>query len=306
MLEGGQARTVDPGVAFRDESVPRGGSIWLDVARRFGRHRMAVASLVVLVLLAAVSIGAPLLTPYNPGAVNLLQANLPPSPQHLLGTNELGTDFLTQLLYAGRISLLIGFSTMLVACTLGTLVGGIAGYAGGWTDVLLMRLVELMLSFPSLFLLLILISYMGGHASVLLMVLYLGAFGWMGIARLVRAEVLRLRTMEFAEAARAAGAARVRIVARHILPNAIAPVVVAGTFAAAGAMLAEAALDYLGFGLPPGTASWGNMLDNANTFALTQPMWLLWPGIAITVSVVALNFIGDALRDALDPHGEHS
>ena len=271
------------------------------VWRRFRRHRMALVGLVVLTLLVLVSAGAPLISHQSPTTVNLLNSELPPSPQHLLGTDELGRDVFTRLLYGGRVSLLIGLFTMLVASSIGTVYGLVAGYFGGWVDVLMMRFVELLLSFPAIFLLLILIAYIGGHAPLVLMVLYLGLFGWMGLARIVRGEVLRARSLDYVDAARATGVGHSRVLFGHILPNVMAPVWVSATFAAAGAMLSEAALDYLGFGLPPNVASWGNMLADANNWVLTQPLDAVVPGALITIAVVALNFIGDALRDALDP-----
>jgi peptide/nickel transport system permease protein len=164
--------------------------------------------------------------------------------------------------------------------------------------------VELLLSFPAIFLLLILIAYIGGHAPLVLMVLYLGLFGWMGLARIIRSEVLRVRTADYVAAARSTGVPDARILLRHILPNVMAPVWVSATFAAAGAMLSEAALDFLGFGLPPSVPSWGNMLADASNTILTQPLAAVIPGAVITIAVVALNFIGDALRDALDPRHE--
>jgi peptide/nickel transport system permease protein len=294
------ARTVASPEIPRSAEAPmpsRATLVW----RRFRRHRMAVAGGIVLLILVGVSILAPFLTPYPPDQINLLNASLPPSPQHLLGTDELGRDIFTRLLYGGRVSLLIGAFTMMVASVVGTFYGLVSGYFGGWVDAVLMRFVELLLSFPAIFLLLILISFVGGHASLLLMVLYLGLFGWMGLARLVRSEVLRVRSLEYVEAARTLGMGHLRLLLRHILPNVMAPVWVSATFSAAGAMLSEAALDYLGFGLPPGVASWGNMLADANTTVLTQPMAAVIPGAVITLAVVSLNFIGDALRDALDP-----
>lgn len=272
-------------------------AIW----RRFRRHRLALVGAAVLALLVLASVFAPLISHQPPNVPNLLNSDLPPSAQHLLGTDELGRDVFTRLLYGGRVSLLIGFFTMLVASTIGTMYGLVSGYFGGWVDVLMMRFVELLLSFPAIFLLLILIAYIGGHAPLVLMVAYLGLFGWMGLARIVRGEVLRARGIDYVDAARSTGVPNARILLRHILPNVMAPVWVSATFAAAGAMLSEAALDYLGFGLPPAVASWGNMLADANNTVLTQPLDAVVPGALITVAVVALNFIGDALRDALDP-----
>jgi peptide/nickel transport system permease protein len=291
-----------PATEFTEEAVHLGDSLWRDTWRRFRRHRMAMIGVGVLAFLTLTAVFAPLISHYPPDGINLLNSDLPPSPQHWLGTDDLGRDVFTRLIYGGRVSLLIGGFTMVVASVVGVGVGAISGYFGGWVDILLMRFVELVLSFPSLFLLLILIAYLGGHASIALMVLYLGLFGWMGLARIMRGEFLTLKTRDYVEAARALGAGHGRIIFRHILPNAMHPVWVFATFAAAGAMLSEAALDYLGFGLPPGVASWGNMLASANNIILTQPLAAVVPGAVITLAVVAINFIGDALRDALDPH----
>lgn len=286
---------------FENVAQSQGRAVW----RRFSRHRMALVGLGVLLLLTLISVFAPVISHYPPDQVSLLNSGLPPSPQHLLGTDELGRDIFTRLLYGGRVSLLIGFFTMIVASSIGTIYGLVSGYFGGYVDILMMRFVELLLSFPAIFLLLILISYIGGHAPLELMVLYLGLFGWMGLARIIRGEVLRARQMDYVDAARSLGVPNGRILIRHILPNVMAPVWVAATFAAAGAMLAEAALDFLGFGLPPGVASWGNMLASANATVLVQPLGAVLPGAMITLAVVALNFVGDALRDALDPrHAE--
>lgn len=292
---------LDPEPEGSLDLAARAQNPWRDAWRRFRRHRMALVGLIVLAVLVLVSVFAPLLTHYGPDQINLLNSDLPPSPQHWLGTDELGRDILTRLLYGGRVSLLIGFFTMIVASSIGTGYGLISGYFGGYVDILMMRFVELLLSFPAIFLLLILISYIGGHAPLVLMVLYLGLFGWMGLARIIRGEVLRARQMDYVDAARSLGVPNARILWRHILPNVMAPVWVSATFAAAGAMLAEAALDFLGFGLPPGVASWGNMLASANATVLTQPLGAVLPGAMITLAVVALNFVGDALRDALDP-----
>ena len=300
------AQPVSPVSPLAPSDVPEAArpSALRVVWRRFRRHRMAMAGACVLIVLVLASVFAPVLSHQSPTLPNLLNVDLPPSPQHLLGTDDLGRDIFTRLLYGGRVSLLIGFFTMLVASTIGTLYGLVSGYFGGWIDILMMRFVELLLSFPAIFLLLILIAYIGGHAPLVLMVLYLGLFGWMGLARIIRSEVLRVRTADYVAAARSTGVPDARILLRHILPNVMAPVWVSATFAAAGAMLSEAALDFLGFGLPPSVPSWGNMLADASNTILTQPLAAVIPGAVITIAVVALNFIGDALRDALDPRHE--
>jgi peptide/nickel transport system permease protein len=275
-------------------------SLWALAWRRFRRHRMAVASAVLLGLIATSAVGAPLLTPYRPTDLDPDHSLAAPSAQHPLGTDDLGRDELARVLYGGRISLLVGLTAMLVGSAIGVVLGSVAGYLGGWADVLVMRFVDLMLSFPAIFLLLILVNWTGGRAPVAMMIAYLGLFGWTGLARIVRAEYLALRAREFVEEARAAGAGTTRIVFRHILPNAMAPILVQSAFAVAGAILAEAALDFLGFGLPPDIPTWGNLMTQAEDYITTSPVLAVAPGLVITLTVAAVFFVGDALRDALD------
>jgi peptide/nickel transport system permease protein len=267
---------------------------------RFRRHRMALVGAAVLVAVIGSAVLAPLITPYSPTLLDPDHSMAPPSWQHPLGTDDLGRDELARVLYGGRISLLVGLTAMLVGSAIGVVMGSMAGYAGGWVDTLVMRLVDLVLSFPAIFLLLILLNWTGGRAPVLMMVGYLGLFGWTGLARIVRAEYLSLRAREFVEGARAMGAGTRRIVFRHILPNAMAPILVQAAFAVAGAMLAEAALDFLGFGLPPEIPTWGNLMTQAEDYITSNPILAVAPGVVVTMTVVAVFFIGDALRDALD------
>ncbi|MCL5115546.1 MAG: ABC transporter permease [Firmicutes bacterium] len=269
--------------------------------RRFSRHRLAIVGLAILLFLIFVSIFAPLLTPYSPTTANLTQVLLPPSPAHPLGTDELGQDVLARLMYGGRVSFLVGFSSMIISTTIGVVYGALSGYLGGVWDRLMMRFVDLVMSFPTIFLLLVVLNLTGSNASVGLMILYLGLFGWTGLARIVRSQVLSLKSQEYVEAARAQGSRTLRIVFKHVLPGAMAPVWVSAAFGVAGAMLSEASLDFLGFGLSPDIPSWGNMLDSAENYIVTHPIMILAPGLIITIAVVSINFIGDALRDALDP-----
>ncbi|HLJ59809.1 MAG TPA: ABC transporter permease [bacterium] len=267
---------------------------------RFRRHRAAVAGAAALVLIAGGAVFAPLLTPYSPTLLDPDHAFASPSVHHPLGTDDLGRDELARVLYGGRVSLLVGLAAMLLGGAIGVVLGSLAGYLRGWVDTAVMRLVDLVLSFPAIFLLLILLNWTGGRAPVLMMVGYLGLFGWTGLARIVRAEYLSLREREFVDAARAGGAGVRRIVFRHILPNAMAPILVQAAFAVAGAMLAEAALDFLGFGLPPEIPTWGNLMTQAETYLTSNPVLVIAPGAVVTATVVAVFFIGDALRDALD------
>ncbi len=223
-----------------------------------------------------------------------------PSLRHVFGTDDLGRDEFTRVLYGGRLSLLIGITAMLLGTAIGATLGSVAGYVGGVVDTLVMRFVDLVLSFPAIFLLLILINWTGGRAPVVMMVAYLGLFGWTGVARIVRAEYLSLRAREFVEEARAMGAGVRRIIFRHILPNAMAPILVQTAFAVAGAILAEAALDFLGFGLPPEIPTWGNLMTQAESYITSNPILAIAPGGVVTLTVVSVFFIGDALRDAFD------
>lgn len=272
------------------------GLAWL----RFRRHRAALAGLVVLGAVVAGVVLAPVLTAYSPTALDPDHSLAPPSRQHLFGTDDLGRDEFARVLYGGRVSLLVGVTAMLLGSAIGVVLGSIAGYMGGWVDTLVMRLVDLVLSFPAIFLLLILLNWTGGRAPLLMMVGYLGLFGWTGLARIVRAEYLSLRAREFVEEARAVGAGARRIIFRHILPNAMAPILVQAAFAVAAAMLAEAALDFLGFGLPPEIPTWGNLMIQAESYMTSNPVLVIAPGAVVTLTVVAVFFIGDALRDALD------
>ncbi len=271
------------------------------ILRRLFHHRMALIGTVVLLIMVSASLFAPVLTSQSPTQTNLFQTLLPPGPGHPLGTDQLGRDVFSRLLYGGRISFLVGVGATSISVTMGTFYGALSGFLGGIPDRLMMRFVDLVLSFPAIFLLLVILNLMGGQASVAVMVLYLGLFGWGGLARIVRAQVLSIKKLEFVEAARAIGAGPWRQLIVHVLPGAMAPVWVAAAFGVGGNMLAEASLDFLGFGLSPSIPSWGNMLNAAQNYIVTNPIMILVPGLTITIAVVAINFVGDGLRDALDP-----
>jgi len=285
-------RAVPAGVAV-------GQSYWQIAWRRFKHHRVALLGGAVILVFLLLAIFAPYLTPYSFEQIDLLNRKAPPTLKHPLGTDDLGHDVLTRLLYAGRISLTVGFSAAITSAVFGTLIGGLAGFYGRWLDNVLMRITDIMLSIPDLPVIIILARYMGG--SVLGIVFVLTLFAWMGTARLVRGEILKLRNQDFAEAARAIGASDARILARHLIPNALAPVIVAATLTVGSAILLEAALSFLGVGIQPPTPSWGNMLQNAQDFIWTAPWLAVWPGAMIFLTVLCFNFLGDGLRDALDP-----
>jgi len=280
----------------REASAGRQGHVaW----RQLRKNRLALAGGAVVLLLAAVALCAPLLAPYDPAAYDVKQILLAPSPQHWFGTDQLGRDVLSRMLYGARISMAVGFVSVGIAVLLGTLIGTLAGYYGGRVDELLMRFVDLMLNFPRLFLLLTLIALL--RPSIWVIMAVIGFTGWMGLARLVRGEILSLREREFVQGARALGAADARIMAKHILPNALVPVLVSATLGVAGAILTESGLSFLGLGVQPPTPSWGNILIDGK--ANIEIAWWLsaFPGLAILATVLAYNLLGEGLRDALDP-----
>ena len=279
---------------------PTRRSPWRQFARRFRRHRLALVSIGVLVLLGVCCFAAPLVAPFGRDQQNLTLGAVGPSARHWLGTDELGRDELTRLLYAGQISLEIGFAVAILSTLVGVVVGAVAGFVGKATDQLLMRLTDLFLVLPALALLAIALARFG-HGTVTI-IWVLAALFWMYIARVVRAQVLVLREQEFIEAARASGASRTWIVVRHVLPNCVGPIVVNATLAVAAAIVAESALSFLGFGVQLPATSWGRMVADAEGYIGTSHAYLLYfPGLAILITVLAVNFVGDGLRDAFDP-----
>lgn len=267
--------------------------------RRLQRNRMAMTGLALVLVLFAVALLAPWLAPYDPNFINLKQVLMPPSPDHLLGTDTLGRDVLSRIIFGARISLLVGFVAVGLATLIGLFVGALAGYYGGWVDSALMRLVDLMLCFPTLFLILAVIALLG--PSIWNIMVVIGLTGWMGVARLVRAEFLSLREREFVTAARALGAGDARLILRHLLPNALTPVMVSATLGVAGAILTESALSFLGLGVQPPTPSWGNILT-AGKDNIEIAWWLsVFPGLAILVTVMSYNLLGEGIREAIDP-----
>jgi peptide/nickel transport system permease protein len=276
-----------------------GAGQWELAWRRLRRHRLAMASLVLLGLIALVVIFAGLVAPKGFAEQSLGETLLGPGRGHLLGTDTLGRDELSRLIYGGRISLATGLGVALSAGLIGTIVGSLAGFHGGRLDTLLMRVTDLFLSIPLLVILIIAATILGG--SVIDIVIVLSLFFWMPLARIVRGVFLSLREKEFVEAARAVGASNVRIIVRHMLPNALGPIIVNVTLVVAEAILIESVLSFLGFGIQPPTPTWGNMLAESRDLATTAP-WLVWfPGFAILITVLCVNFFGDGLRDAFDP-----
>ncbi len=267
--------------------------------RQFRRHIPALASVVVLGLLLAVCFAAPLIAPYKFDAIELRNARQPPSLKHLMGTDELGHDQFTRVLYGGRISLVIGLTAALVGTAFGTLMGAVAGYYGGRLDNLLMRFTDIAFSIPTLPLLIVIGAFT--KSSLPIMVLVIGGLSWMATARVVRGSVLSIKQQDFITAARMIGARDSHIIFYHILPNILGPIVVGATLGVGGAIITESALSFLGLGVQPPTPSWGNMLHDSQATMASKPWLTIFPGLAILVTVLCINFIGDGLQDALDP-----
>lgn len=270
------------------------------VFRRFLRHKLAVIGLVFVIFLALVAMLAPVIAPYDPNAIGT-EFQAPPSAKHVMGTDSVGRDVLSRLIYGTRISLSVGIVSVSLYVVIGIVLGAVAGYYGGTIDVIIMRLSDVVMSFPSLMLILVVVALIG--PSIYNVMLVLGLLGWPQVARLVRGQFLTLRGQDFVQAGMALGARDPRLIFRHILPNAMSPVLVAATFGTALSILTEASLSFLGLGVQPPTASWGNMLTDAQSLSILESMPWLWvpAGGAIFLSVLCINFVGDGLRDALDP-----
>jgi peptide/nickel transport system permease protein len=287
----------------------RAYSPWRETWRRYRRHRPATVSAVLLLVLILAVVLGPFVWRIPINEIDVVAGMQGPSLAHPFGTDDLGQDILARMIYGGRISLAVGLAAMMVSVIVGTFVGALAGMSRGWLGYALMWLTDLFLSLPQLPLLLLLIylfrdglkAAFGPEGGIfILIVLVIGGLRWMPVARLVRAQFLSLREKEFVEAARALGASPLRQVVRHILPNAVGPVIIAGTIDVAAAIIAESTLSFLGLGFPPDTPTWGRILFDAKDFLDIGPHWALFPGGAIFIAVVSINFIGDGLRDALD------
>ena len=270
-----------------------------DFWKRFFKNKMALAGSMVVVLLFIVSILAPWVAPYDPNQMNLQKVLMPPSGAHLFGTDQLGRDVLSRMIWGARISLKVGFVATGIAILIGIILGAVSGYYGRWIDAVIMRFVDIMLCFPAFFLILAVIALL--EPSIWNIMMIIGLTGWMGITRLVRADFTSLKERDFVLAARAIGASDLRIIFIHILPNAMASVLVAATLGVAGAILTESALSFLGIGVQPPTPSWGNILT-AGKDNIDIAWWLsLYPGMAILVTVLGYNLLGEGIRDSLDP-----
>jgi peptide/nickel transport system permease protein len=263
------------------------------------KNKLMLAGSGLVLLLLFVSLLAPWLAPYDPGQIDLTNVLASPTLKHLFGTDQLGRDVLSRMIWGARISLKVGFVATGVAIIIGTILGAVAGYYGGWVDSVIMRFVDIMLCFPTFFLILAVIAFL--EPSIWNIMIIIGLTGWMGVTRLVRADFISLRERDFVKAARAIGAGDLRIIFLHILPNAMASILVAATLGIAGAILTESALSFLGIGVQPPTPSWGNILT-AGKDNIDIAWWLsFYPGLAILITVVGYNLLGEGIRDLLDP-----
>ena len=307
------ARTLTSGTVASGVRSPAGRkptSLWLEALNRFRKHRLAMLGAVVLLTMVAAVAAGPFVYRVPIDEIDFKAKLRGPSRAHPLGTDDLGQDLLARMLYGGRISLAVGITAMIIALTIGVSVGAAAGHFGGAMDHTLMRITDLFISLPQLPLLLLVVylfreslkKMLGAEAGIfILIVAVIGGLRWMPVARLVRAQFLSLREKEFVEAARSLGAPPFRQVVRHILPNALGPVIVAGTIDVAAAIIIESSLSFLGLGFPPDIPTWGRILFDAKDNLDFAPHWAIFPGTAIFLTVLSINYIGDGLRDALDP-----
>ncbi|MFB7814140.1 oligopeptide ABC transporter permease [Paenibacillus chitinolyticus] len=281
------------------EAEPDSPRPWRQALRKFRRHKLAAAGSVVTLLLIAAALLAPVIVPYDPKEVTGV-FSAAPSAEHWLGTDQVGRDVFSRLVYATRVSLIVGFASVFLYVTFGTLVGLVSGYFGGWLDMAIMRITDMFMAFPFLMVILVVVAVLGSDMRTIILVLAL--FSWPGVARLVRGSVLTIKRLDYVKAGIALGYGTPRILLQHVLPNAAGPVIVQATFGVASAIMSEAGLSFLGMGVQPPTASWGNMLTDAQSLTvLTEQPWL-WipPGAMILLVVLSINFVGDGLRDALD------
>jgi peptide/nickel transport system permease protein len=295
-------------------------SPWKIIWRRFRKHKLALAGIVTISLIALACFLAPVIAPYDPirdlarDANGQILRNDPPSAAHIMGTDNIGRDVLTRLLYAGRISLAIAFIVTMISTLIGILIGAFSGYYGGWTDDVIQRFTEFLITIPLLPLLLAFSALLRNMtlpglprewSSAVIITVILTVFGWMSTSLLIRGMVLSLRNQEFTEAAKALGLSNLGIILKHMIPNSLAPIIVSATLGLGTVIIIESALSFLGFGIQPPIPTWGNMLNEYQNEMWTQPAKVFYPGLAIFICVLAFNYVGDGLRDAMDPRLKH-
>ena len=299
-----QSPLVSDSTDTSETRVTAGASLRARAWRRFRRHKLAMVGLVYIVLVTLMALAAPLLVGHDPTKINPRNSYSAPSADHPLGTDLAGRDVWARLVYGTRVSLAVGLVSVSISLAITMVLGTLAGYYGGAVDMIIMRFTDVVMVFPGLVLIIAVVSVVG--PSIFNVMAVLGILGWTGTTRLLRAQILSVRELDYVVAARATGVPDWRIMWEHVLPNSIAPLLVSATFGVAGAILTEAGLSFLGLGVLPPTPSWGSMLNAANSMTVMERNWWMWipPGIALLLSVMAINFAGDGLRDALDPRTE--
>jgi len=291
---------MDKGMEVLETTSAKEYTYFQMVLHRFLRHKLALTGFIIVGILILLTICAGWISPYDPAKAVIQDRFIPPfSPGHILGTDDVGRDVWTRILFGGRISLMIGFITAIFSGIVGALLGSASGYFGGWFDSLMMRLVEIFFSVPTLPILMVLSKYFGGNPWNIILIMVV--FGWAGTTRMVRGLVLQIKQYEYIEAAKAIGCSNSRIILRHVFPNTLAIVLVSMTLHIGGAILTESSLSFLGLGVQPDIPTWGNMLSNAMNFMWNAPHLVIWPGLFIFLTILSFNFLGDGLRDALDP-----
>jgi oligopeptide transport system permease protein len=292
--------TAAPAVTLDEAQVrPKGTSLTRDALRRLRRNRLAMAGLVVVIFLALVAIFADVLAPYPYTKVNFGRLNEAPSRDYPFGTDQIGRDLLSRMIYGARVSMLVGLGAQIIVVSIGVPIGALSGYLGGRTDLFLTRLIDVMYAFPRLLFVILVMSMLG--AGLMNIFIAIGLTGWVGIARQTRAQVLAIKEKDFVDGARALGAGFARLLVRHVLPNALTPIVVAVTFGIPEAIFTEAALSFIGVGINPPTPSWGQMVGEGQQYLRSYWHLCVFPSIAIAVTMLAFTFFGDGVRDALDP-----
>jgi len=294
-----ETETIDPGI-IGEESLPI-SSMWKDILRRFRHNRLAVIGVFIMTITIFMCISAPLFTKFDPVLDMQLMNRLLPvgSPEHILGTDDLGRDIFSRILYGGRVSLLTGLIVSIFTMIIGVFIGCISGYFGGWLDNFFMRIVDIFLAFPFLVLAIAIMAALGPSQKNIILTLVI--VGWPSFARLTRGQILSLKEKEYIEASKASGFSHARIMFFHILPNALAPIIVMATLRIGGTIMSAASLNFLGLGVDSSLPEWGVMLNQARDYMTSAPHLSIFPGVAISLSVLSMNWIGDGLRDALDP-----
>ena len=292
---------IDPAAGVETASAG-GGRKRNRIVQRFINHRLAIVGSIIILIIVFLAVFAPLLTPYAHDEINLKNKYLRPSAAHILGTDRIGRDLFTRIIYGARVSLTVGIGGVAIAAGIGIILGGISGYVAGKFDRVLLKVSEIVISFPPLILILMLVAIVG--QSLRNIILIFGFTGWVGFYRLVRARFLSIREEEFVEALKAFRVSKISIMFKHMLPNTLGPITVSITLSLAGMILREAGLSFLGLGIPPPTPSWGNLMIAAQSINVVRnhPFVWIFPGLFISITVLSINFIGDGLRDALDPH----